>query len=143
MAVIAQAPGAAVDPAFEKAFAQRRRITVQQIALPTVLDGREVGAVTAQIRGPEVRYAREALVTVFEPVTNGTLVVAGYTVYEPQTTGGLVAVAFLIVFATQGGGLFASSGEDKPAPAKTSAPRAVTSCGISPGRGQPPSATIC
>ena len=64
MAVIAQAPGAAVDPAFEKAFAQRRRITVQQIALPTVLDGREVGAVTAQIRGPEVRYAREALVTV-------------------------------------------------------------------------------
>ena len=38
------------------------------------------------------RWRDEALVTVFEPVTNGTLVVAGYTVYEPQTTGGLVAV---------------------------------------------------
>lgn len=38
------------------------------------------------------RMTDDALVTVYEPVTNGTLVVAGYTVYTPKDQGGLVAV---------------------------------------------------
>lgn len=38
------------------------------------------------------RWTDDALVSVFEPVTNGTLVVAGYTIYTPNDQGGLVAV---------------------------------------------------
>jgi hypothetical protein len=59
--VRAQPADAASKALFDQAFAQRRRTTVQQIALPTTLDGRELGSVDAQIRPDGVWLLREAL----------------------------------------------------------------------------------
>ena len=59
--------GAAAQPAaasanlFEQAFSKRRVQSVQQIALPTTLDGRDVGLVNAQIRSDGIWLSREAL----------------------------------------------------------------------------------
>lgn len=46
---------------FEQAFAQRRKAAVQQIALPTTLDGREIGIVDAQLRADGVWLSREVV----------------------------------------------------------------------------------
>ena len=46
---------------FEKAFAQRRKSAIQKIALPTTLDGRDIGVIDAQIRSDGVWLSREVL----------------------------------------------------------------------------------
>jgi outer membrane usher protein len=61
-------PVAASANLFEQAFAKRRAQSVQQIALPTTLDGRDVGLVNAQIRNDGVWLAREALLTALDNV---------------------------------------------------------------------------
>lgn len=57
-------PAAASPNLFEQAFAKRRSPAIQNIALPTTLDGRDVGLVNAQIRSDGVWLSREALVSV-------------------------------------------------------------------------------
>jgi outer membrane usher protein len=59
---------AAPDNLFEQAFAKRRAPSVQQIALPTSLDAREVGLINAQIRSDGVWLSREALTSVLNRV---------------------------------------------------------------------------
>lgn len=54
-------PAAAPSNLFEQAFAKRRPAAVQQIALPTTLDGREIGLINAQIRSDGLWLSREAL----------------------------------------------------------------------------------
>lgn len=62
------AQGADGTALFEKAFAQRRKTTVQNIALPTVLDGREIGVVPAQIRGAGIAVSRRELSRLLEGI---------------------------------------------------------------------------
>lgn len=61
-------PADASRALFEQAFAQRRKSTVQQIALPTTLDKREIGIIDAQIRPDGVWLSREALVKLLKDV---------------------------------------------------------------------------
>lgn len=68
--VRAQPADAASKALFDQAFAQRRRTTVQQIALPTTLDGRELGSVDAQIRPDGVWLLREALLKALKNTLN-------------------------------------------------------------------------
>lgn len=61
-------PADASRALFEQAFAQRRKSAVQQIALPTTLDGRDIGIVDAQIRGDGVWLSREVLVRLLQEI---------------------------------------------------------------------------
>jgi outer membrane usher protein len=54
-------PADASKALFDQAFAQRRKSAVQQIALPTTLDGRDIGIIDAQIRPDGVWLSREVL----------------------------------------------------------------------------------
>ncbi len=65
--VLAQ-PADASKAIFEQAFAQRRKSTVQQIALPTTLDGRDIGIIDAQIRSDGVWLSREVVVKLLKEV---------------------------------------------------------------------------
>lgn len=62
---------------FEQAFGKRRNRAVQTIALPTTLDGREVGIVDAEVSPSSLRLARgplaDALAQVLEPSLLKTL----------------------------------------------------------------------
>lgn len=55
---------------FDQAFAQRRKTTVQQIALPTTLDGRELGTIDAQISADGVWVSRETLSKMLKDILN-------------------------------------------------------------------------
>jgi outer membrane usher protein len=85
------APGALAQPAdaskalFDQAFAQRRKSTVQQIALPTTLDGRDIGIVDAQIRGDDVWLSREVLMRLLKEILQPALQ-ASLAATEPAGT---------------------------------------------------------
>lgn len=66
--VMAQPADAASKALFEQAFAQRRKSTVQQIALPATLDGRDIGSIDAQIRADGVWLAREVLMRLLKDI---------------------------------------------------------------------------
>lgn len=66
--VASQTSGSAGPPApastqgvFEQAFGKRRTRTVQRLALPTTLDGREIGTLDAELGPQGVRMSRKAL----------------------------------------------------------------------------------
>ncbi|MBX3585380.1 MAG: hypothetical protein KF796_01960 [Ramlibacter sp.] len=59
----AQAPAASADAQkiFEQAFGKRRARAAQRMALPTTLDGRELGTLDAEVTAQGVRMARKPL----------------------------------------------------------------------------------
>jgi len=61
-------PADASKALFDQAFAQRRKSAVQQIALPTTLDGRDIGIIDAQIRPDGVWLSREVLVRLLKDI---------------------------------------------------------------------------
>ncbi len=66
--VLAQPADASSKALFDQAFAQRRKSAVQQIALPTTLDGRDLGSVDAQIRSDGVWLSREVLMRLLKDI---------------------------------------------------------------------------
>ena len=53
---------------FNQAFAQRKKTTVQKIALPVFLDGKELGVIKTQIRADGIEVERLAFVALLEPI---------------------------------------------------------------------------
>jgi outer membrane usher protein len=81
---VAQAQAADASKAlFEQAFAQRRKTTVQQIALPTTLDGRELGVIDAQIRADGVWVSRETLSKMLKNILNSDAAAALFVATPP------------------------------------------------------------
>lgn len=66
--VMAQTAEASSKALFDQAFAQRRKSAVQQIALPTTLDGRDIGSIDAQIRSDGVWLSREVLMRLLKDI---------------------------------------------------------------------------
>ena len=70
---------------FDQAFAQRKKKTVQQIALPATVDSRQTGTVDAQIRSEGVWLSREDMVRVLKNVVTPRILTA-VTNLEPLGT---------------------------------------------------------